>query len=86
MQPAATGQVGSRVLDTVIVRDSASAKRGKDGRGGKDGELLTEEPCAWFAAPGWQHRADEPLPAATLTVQQARRQPWRRWRRRSAAR
>jgi DNA-binding transcriptional LysR family regulator len=52
-----------RELDTVIVREYASRKNGK---GGKDGELLIDEPYAWFAAPGWQHRADEPLPVATL--------------------
>lgn len=46
-----------RELDTVIVRLHA-------GRG--DGEILTEEQFGWFAGPGWQHRADEPLPVATL--------------------
>lgn len=46
-----------RELDTVIVRLHA---------GRSDGELLTEEQFGWFAAPGWQHRADEPLPVATL--------------------
>ena len=46
-----------RELDTVIVRLHA---------GRHDGELLTEEKFGWFAAPGWQHRADEPLPVATL--------------------
>jgi DNA-binding transcriptional LysR family regulator len=46
-----------RELDTVIVREYARRK---------DGELLIEEQYAWFAAPGWQHRADEPLPVATL--------------------
>jgi DNA-binding transcriptional LysR family regulator len=46
-----------RELDTVIVRLH-------DGR--RDGELLIEEKFGWFAAPGWQHRADEPLPIATL--------------------
>ncbi len=34
--------------------------------GRDDGELLAEEPFGWFAAPGWQHRAGEPLPLATL--------------------
>lgn len=34
--------------------------------GRSDGELLAEEPFGWFAAPGWQHRAGEPLPMATL--------------------
>ena len=46
-----------RELDTVIVRLHA---------GRNDGELLAEEKFGWFAAPGWQHRADEPLPVATL--------------------
>lgn len=46
-----------RELDTVIVRLHA---------GRSDGELLTEEQFGWFAAPGWQHRAGEPLPVATL--------------------
>ena len=46
-----------RELDTVIVRLHA---------GRSDGEMLTEEKFGWFAAPGWQHRAGEPLPVATL--------------------
>ena len=46
-----------RELDTVIVRLHA---------GRSDGELLTEEKFGWFAAPGWQHRAGEPLPLATM--------------------
>lgn len=46
-----------REYDTVIVRTDA---------GQADGELLAEEPFGWFAAPGWQRRADEPLPLATL--------------------
>lgn len=46
-----------RELDTAIVRLHA-------GRG--DGNVLAEERLGWFAAPGWQHRADEPLPLATL--------------------
>jgi len=46
-----------RELDTVIVRLHA----GRD-----DGELLTQEQFGWFAGPGWQHRADEPLPIATM--------------------
>lgn len=46
-----------RELDTVIVR--LHAERG-------DGQLLTEEQFGWFAAPSWQHRADEPLPIATM--------------------
>ena len=46
-----------RELDTAIVRLHA---------GRSDGEVLTEEKFGWFAAPGWQHRPDEPLPVATL--------------------
>ncbi len=46
-----------RELDTVIVRLHA---------GRSDGEVLIEEDFGWFAAPGWQHRAGEPLPIATL--------------------
>jgi len=46
-----------REVDTVIVRLHA---------GRSDGEVLTEEQFGWFAAPGWQHRAGEPLPVATL--------------------
>lgn len=46
-----------RELDTVIVRFQA-------GRG--DGEILAEEKFGWFAMPGWQHRAGEPLPLATM--------------------
>lgn len=46
-----------REIDTVIVRFHA-------GRG--DGEVLAEEKFGWYAAPGWQHRAGEPLPVATL--------------------
>ena len=46
-----------RELDTVIVRLQA---------GRSDGENLAEEKFGWFAAPGWQHRAGEPLPLATL--------------------
>ena len=46
-----------RELDTVIVRLHA----GRD-----DGALLAEEQFGWFAAPGWRHRADEPLPIATM--------------------
>ena len=49
--------IDRRELDTVIVRLHA---------GRKDGELLTEEQFGWFAAPSWQHRADEPLPIATM--------------------
>ncbi|QQB35744.1 LysR family transcriptional regulator [Achromobacter deleyi] len=46
-----------RELDTVIVRFQA-------GRG--DGEILAEEQFGWFAMPGWQQRAGEPLPLATM--------------------
>ena len=46
-----------RELDAVLARMHA---------GRSDGELLAEEPFGWFAAPGWQHRAGEPLPLATL--------------------
>jgi DNA-binding transcriptional LysR family regulator len=46
-----------RELDTVIVRLHADRS---------DGQLLTEEQFGWFAAPSWQHRADEPLPIATM--------------------
>ena len=46
-----------RELDTVIVRLYA---------GRTDGEFLTEEKFGWFASPGWQYRADEPLPLATM--------------------
>ena len=46
-----------RELDTVIVRFHA---------GRSDGEILADEKLGWFAAASWQHRADEPLPLATL--------------------
>jgi DNA-binding transcriptional LysR family regulator len=46
-----------RELDTVIVRLHA---------GRSDGDMLAEEKFCWFAAPAWQHRADEPLPLATM--------------------
>ncbi|MFD4836801.1 LysR family transcriptional regulator [Achromobacter sp. NPDC058515] len=46
-----------RELDTVIVRQHV---------GRTDGKMLAEEKFGWFAAPGWRHRADEPLPLATL--------------------
>lgn len=46
-----------RELDAVIVRLHA---------GRRDGEVLAEEKFGWFAAPGWQHRAGEPLPIATM--------------------
>ena len=34
------------------------------GRG--DGEVIADEKFGWFASPGWQHRAGEPLPIATM--------------------
>lgn len=46
-----------RELDTVVVRLHA---------GRNDGELITQEKFGWFASPGWQHRANEPLPLATM--------------------
>ena len=46
-----------RELDTVIVRQH-------DGR--SDGEILAKEKFGWFASPGWQRRAGEPPPLATL--------------------
>lgn len=46
-----------RELDAVLARMHV---------GRSDGELLAEEPFGWFAAPGWQRRAGEPLPLATL--------------------
>ncbi len=46
-----------RELDAVLARMHV---------GRSDGELITEEPFGWFAAPGWQRRAGEPLPLATL--------------------
>ncbi|MCV0425205.1 MAG: LysR family transcriptional regulator [Roseibium sp.] len=44
-------------LGTVIVRLH-------DGR--SDGEHIVEEKFSWFAAQSWQHRANEPLPIATM--------------------
>ena len=46
-----------RELDTVIVRLHT---------GRSDGEIIAEEKFGWFAAPDWRHRADEPLPLATM--------------------
>lgn len=46
-----------RELDTVIVRLHT---------GRSDGEVLAEEKFGWFAIPGWQPRAGEPLPLATM--------------------
>jgi DNA-binding transcriptional LysR family regulator len=34
--------------------------------GRRSGKVLADEPLAWFASPGWQHRAGDPLPVATL--------------------
>jgi DNA-binding transcriptional LysR family regulator len=46
-----------RELDAVLARQHV---------GRNDGEVLAEERFGWFASPGWQHRADEPLPLATM--------------------
>lgn len=46
-----------RELDATIVRLDA---------GRTDGQLLAEEQFGWYAAVGWKHREDEPLPIATL--------------------
>ncbi len=46
-----------RELDTVAVRLEV---------GRSDGEMIADEKFGWFAAPGWQHRAGEPLPLATM--------------------
>lgn len=46
-----------RELDAAIVR--LHVRR-------TDGVLVTEENFGWYAAPGWQHRAGDPLPLATL--------------------
>ncbi len=46
-----------RELDTVIVRLHNARS---------DGEYLADEKFSWFAAQGWQHRAGEPLPVATM--------------------
>ncbi|WP_454688517.1 LysR family transcriptional regulator [Achromobacter aloeverae] len=48
-----------RELDTVIVRQYADRS---------DGEMIVEEKFGWFAAPGWQHRASDPLPLATMAA------------------
>ena len=45
-----------RELDTVIAPARRPRRRHGAGRG----------TAGWFAAPHWQHRADEPLPLATL--------------------
>lgn len=46
-----------RELDAAITRVDV---------GRSDGEILTEEKFAWYAAPSWQHRAGESLPVATM--------------------
>ncbi|WP_313572323.1 LysR family transcriptional regulator, partial [Comamonas terrigena] len=46
-----------RELDAALVRLHS---------GHTDGEVLTEEPFGWLAAPHWQPRAGEPLPIVTL--------------------
>lgn len=46
-----------REIDAAIVRFHA---------GRADGEILADEAFGWFAAPGWQARAGEPLPLVTL--------------------
>ena len=46
-----------REIDTVLTRVQSS-------RG--DGKMLAQEQFGWFAAPGWQHRAGEALPVATM--------------------
>lgn len=46
-----------REIDAAIVRLHA---------GREDGVLLAEEKFGWYAAPGWRHRAGEPLPVATM--------------------
>lgn len=46
-----------REFDSVIVR----LRSDRD-----EGRLIAEEQFAWFAAPGWHHRPDQPLPLATM--------------------
>ncbi|MEP3245741.1 MAG: LysR substrate-binding domain-containing protein [Sneathiella sp.] len=46
-----------RELDAVLVRLQT---------GREDGQILTEEPFGWYAAPDWEYRAGEPLPVATM--------------------
>lgn len=46
-----------RELDAVMVRLDT---------GRHDGQQLAAEAFGWFAAPGWQHHAGEPLPLVTL--------------------
>lgn len=46
-----------REVDTAILRFHAE-------RAG--GETIAEERLGWFAAPGWRHRAGDPLPLATM--------------------
>jgi DNA-binding transcriptional LysR family regulator len=46
-----------RELDAVLAR----LHTGRD-----DGQVLAQEAFGWFSGPGWNHRAGEPLPIATL--------------------
>lgn len=46
-----------REIDAAIVRFHSDRD---------DGQVLGEERFRWFAAPGWSHRAGEPLPLATM--------------------
>jgi DNA-binding transcriptional LysR family regulator len=46
-------------LDAVIVRR-------EDDR--RDGKVLAQERFGWFAAPGFEHREDDPLPLASLAA------------------
>lgn len=46
-------------MDAALIRREADRA---------DGEVLAEERFGWFAAPGWQHRAGEPLRLATLAA------------------
>lgn len=46
-----------RELDVALLRFRSDRR---------DGHLIAEEALGWFASPHWQHRADAPLPVATL--------------------
>ena len=46
-----------RELDAVLARQHV---------GRSDGEVVAEEKFGWFGTTSWQHRADEPLPLATI--------------------
>ncbi|GLI24557.1 MULTISPECIES: LysR substrate-binding domain-containing protein [Xanthobacter] len=50
-------QFDRREIDSALIR----LRSDRD-----DGSLIAEEQFGWFAAPGWQHRPDEPLPIATM--------------------